>query len=270
MFHKKSNVIPIVFWVAILVGGAVYFWMQSFNATKEAQLKTEINRLQMQMSQVEKVKDNDLVKLNELKRRVNDLKTEVRNGTETATKPTSTTTPTERVAQKPTEPIVVKTIDLTPTIVPTINTILKEEVKFDECGHVTTFIFKDWYAKLESAATALNVNLRDGASACYSENGNTLVFLIPAEGCTMGDFYRFNPLTGQLNKAAFNGKGAECTPSPTLLGKREGVVLKMTGSAQADCKWKTYYDYNYLKNTVELYDYRTLCAGDTEWQWAEF
>lgn len=260
MFHKKSNLLPIVFWVAILVGGAVYFWMQSFNATKEAQLKTEINRLQTKMSQIEKVKDDDLVKLNDLKRRVNDLKTEVRNG-ETATAPVAVTTP---------EPVMVKTVLPPPSIAPGINTILKEEITFDKCGHVTSFIFEDWYGKLESAATAFNVNLREGASACYSEAGNTLVFLIPAEGCTMGDFYRFNPLTGQLNKAAFNGKGVGCTPSPELFGKREGSVLKMTGYTVSDCKWKTYYDYNYLKNTVELYDYRTFCAGDTEWKWAVF
>jgi hypothetical protein len=263
LFHKKSNhTLAIVFWVAILVGGAVYFWQESNTATKEAQLKTEVNRLQTQVSQMERVKDSDLMKLDELKRKVEGLKSDVRDDSESEEGQVATTpTPEPAPAQEPTQ-----TPAPTPTPTEPAISAPMEEVKFTECAHVTNFMYRDWYASLKDAAFKLNINLREGSSSCYSEAGNTLIFLIPKEDCDMGDFYRFNTLTRHINKASFLNKGLNCTPSPQALGKREGEVIKLTGSAEKlGCKWKVNYDYNYVKNTVEPMSYRTLCEGESEW-----
>ncbi len=136
------------------------------------------------------------------------------------------------------------------------------EAPFNRCAHLSTFIYENWYPDLRNAAKNKRLSLSDATSACFSEAGQVLAFLIPKTECQGSEVYRFNLSNSSLKKADLDDKGRGCLATVEEFGKRTGPVIQLQGTEVKDgCRTDQYFDYDYTKNTVELQSEYGICTG---------
>lgn len=146
------------------------------------------------------------------------------------------------------------------------------EIKFDSCGALASYSSKDWYAAFAQTAASAQLDVKNIKNVCYSENGKILVTLIPGDfkNCTNGIVARYDVTSGSIQQALINSKEQKCLGWPSQFGKREGTIIKMEGPAFGEgCKDKMYFDYDFVKNTMELKKVYTTC-DDKPPQWTNY
>ncbi|HBB02847.1 MAG: hypothetical protein US89_C0007G0030 [Candidatus Peregrinibacteria bacterium GW2011_GWF2_38_29] len=144
------------------------------------------------------------------------------------------------------------------------------QISFDGCGKLDQYKTKSWYAELEKRAQNGNfvkepvrgvanypiekATLKDVNDACFSENGDLLVMLIPGEYAQGPTIYRFDTVSPyNLEKATYSNKMRNWLASPDEFGKRVGDVIEMIGkSGDAGFGTDMYFEYNFKTNVIEL------------------
>ncbi len=144
------------------------------------------------------------------------------------------------------------------------------QAPFNRCAHLSTFIYDSWYPDFREAAMEKGVSLAAASSACYSENGQLLTFIVPKGQCQGSDIYRYNLESGSLFKAVVNDKGRGCLATIEEFGGREGPVIKLTAVEEKnDCRTEQYFDYDYTQNTLTLKREYGICEGK-EGKWTDY
>lgn len=146
-----------------------------------------------------------------------------------------------------------------------------EEISFDGCGKLSKYENKPWYPELAKNTTLSvepvivknvkteeykvrdNATLKNVYDACFSENGNLLVMLIPGGYAQGPTIYRFDTKTYKLDRATLEDNERGWLASPYEFGKRTGNIIYLEGtSGDAGAGSTMYYEYDFVKNTVEL------------------
>jgi len=145
-------------------------------------------------------------------------------------------------------------------------------VKFAKCGVAGAFRLEKWYQAFTDKLKIINAVPKDISSACYSDSGNMLIFIAQAgKYCEGPKVYRYNLTTTNISVAEVLNKGVTCLGSLKEFGKREGNVIgAVAPGGDGGCRREEHYNYDFIKNTVELIKSRSLCDGDKEWKWTEY
>lgn len=146
------------------------------------------------------------------------------------------------------------------------------EVKFTKCGVAGAFRFEKWYPAFKEKIKTINAVPKTVTSSCYSDSGNMLVFIAQAgKYCEGPKVYRYNIKTDNISAADVLNKGVSCLGSLKEFGKREGnVITAIAPGGDGGCRREEHYNYDFIKNIVELVKSRSLCDGDKEWKWTEY
>jgi len=157
-----------------------------------------------------------------------------------------------------------------------VKTVKEEAVEvvktapFNRCAHLSTFIYDSWYADFREIALSQGVSLAAATSACFSESGQLLAFIIPKGQCQSSDIYRYNLAAKSLLEATVNDNGRGCLVTIEEFGKRQGAVLKLEAVEEKnDCRTEQYFDYDYTKNTLTLKREYGICDGK-EGKWTDY
>jgi len=141
---------------------------------------------------------------------------------------------------------------------------------FTQCAHLSTFIYDSWYPDFRKEALKKGVSLAAATSACYSESGQLLIFIIPRGQCQSSSIYRYNLVKETLFKAEVDDKGRGCLATIEEFGKREGAVIKLEAVEEKnDCRTEQYFDYDYTKNILTLKREYGICEGK-EGKWIDY
>jgi len=146
------------------------------------------------------------------------------------------------------------------------------DTSFKECGYAGLFRFKKWYPEFTEKLKEKGLTPKGISSACLSDKDEMLIF-IAQEGkyCEGPKIYRYNIQKPYIESATVNNKGVLCLGSLDKFGKREGNVISVVvPGGDGGCRREEYYNYDFIKNTVELIKTRSLCQGDTDWKWTEY
>lgn len=121
------------------------------------------------------------------------------------------------------------------------------DVAFETCLAVGGYSSEQWYAGLETAATAQGFSLDTVTASCYSPDGGVLIMIASGEGL-MGYplIARFNTEDGSLREAVYTGVRSEELPgNPATFGRRSGTTIPIIVSGT------TTYTYDFARNTFE-------------------
>ncbi|MBN2096666.1 hypothetical protein JW752_04730 [Candidatus Peregrinibacteria bacterium] len=141
---------------------------------------------------------------------------------------------------------------------------------FTRCAHLSTFIYDSWYPDFRKIAMEKGVSLTAATSACFSEKGQILIFIIPRGQCQSSSIYRYNLEKETLFKAEVDDKGRGCLATIEEFGKREGAVIKLEAVEEKNgCRTEQYFDYDYTKNTLTLKREYGICDGK-EGKWTDY
>ncbi|MFC1730935.1 hypothetical protein ACFL6I_11430 [candidate division KSB1 bacterium] len=224
-----------------VVGSVIYVWQNVSNSRTEYELESEVNLLNEKILNIVTPKDGS----------VKAPKTTSVETSVIVTEPT-TTKPRVLVPPSPEEEII-------------------GEVKFDNCGKLSLFIYEDWYPEFRDGIQKQFVQPSDITSVCHSDNANMLIALAEGLDCKSPAVFKFNTNTKTLGRARIDGKGVSCLSSPEMFGKRDGNVIHLRAEgSDASCSWKNYYDYNFITNVFALKDRFLICQGDVEGNWTEY
>ena len=146
------------------------------------------------------------------------------------------------------------------------------EVKFTKCGVAGAFRLEKWYPAFTEKLKTINIVPKNVSSACYSDSGNMLIFIAQSGTyCEGPKVYRYNMATTNIASAEVMNKGVTCLGSLKEFGKREGNAIKAVApGGEGGCRREEHYNYDFIRNTVELIKSRSLCEGDKEWKWTEY
>ena len=148
------------------------------------------------------------------------------------------------------------------------------EIRFDNCGIMSEYADKEWYPRFEQELKEFKYLPMDISSACYSENGNMLVFIAQrGEYCEGPKVFKFDTLasTFPISQAVVINKGLACLGSLDQFGRRVGNVIKLVGeTGDAGCQFKHNFDYDFRKNAIEIMRSGMFCEGDAAWGWTDY
>ncbi|HBB02750.1 MAG: hypothetical protein US89_C0009G0068 [Candidatus Peregrinibacteria bacterium GW2011_GWF2_38_29] len=250
------GIVTIIVITAIIAGGLSYSMKPSYAEEKQDlekkvdDLKTQLNAAQNTLlaagiSQLDENKDPNA----------------------TSVDPTAGVTPIPGQAQQQAEAQAKADAEkakfqLTKTVTPMVPAT---DVKFASCGVLSSYSSKIWYPKLQAAAAELKIVLNPASESCFSENGGILTInaISPDKACTQtGAIYNFSISSNNFIRATVNNKNVKgCLVWPTTFGKRDGTIIKMEGSFGEGCRTTMYYDYDFIKNNLELKKSLTKCDG---------
>lgn len=148
------------------------------------------------------------------------------------------------------------------------------DARFDGCGAVSSYADQPWYANLKAKLDRYPTVFWEPeltSEGCYAVEAKIFVFLGPSDYCSAGGIFRYDIQSGELLQASANfHSDSQCHASMNEFGKREGTVIPITGSfGDAGCSATTYYDYDFVRNHVELKKSFSQCQ-DEEGQWTYF
>jgi type II secretory pathway pseudopilin PulG len=146
------------------------------------------------------------------------------------------------------------------------------EVKFSKCGVAGAFRLEAWYPAFTEKLKTLNLVPKNVTSACFSDSGKMFIFIAqPGAYCEGPKVYRYNMITTNIAAAEVLNKGVTCLGSLKEFGKRNGNVIgAIAPGGDGGCRREEHYNYDFIKNIVELIKSRSLCDGDKEWKWTEY
>lgn len=147
-----------------------------------------------------------------------------------------------------------------------------KEFRFTSCGYASKYVYEDWYDNMRNKLSEIGLSPKSVTSACYSEEGSILI-LIAQKGayCEGPQVYKYNISINKLLPATVLSKDIPCLPPVNTFGKRNADLIRIeTEGEEAGCKWETAYDYDYIKNAIELKSKRTICEGDASWTVKEY
>lgn len=146
----------------------------------------------------------------------------------------------------------------------------QEEISFDGCGALSTYEAQAWYEEFQSRATTLSkesrsvsnegvtikevpAKIEDISDACYSENGDLFLVLIPGGYLSGPTVYRFNTESLDLDKASLDDKGQKGLSTPKEFGERTGSGIALVGrGGDAGTTVIMSYNYDFIENSIEL------------------
>jgi len=146
------------------------------------------------------------------------------------------------------------------------------DINFKECGYASLFKFEKWYPDFVLKLKEKGLTPKGISSSCLSDKAEMLIF-IAQEGkyCEGPKIYRYNIQKPYIESATVNNKGVLCLGSLDKFGKREGNVISVVApGGDGGCRREEHYNYDFIKNTIELIKSRSLCQGDTDWKWTEY
>ncbi len=148
------------------------------------------------------------------------------------------------------------------------------DARFDGCGAVSSYADRPWYANLKAKIDRYPTVFWEPeltSEGCYAAEANMFVFFGPADYCSAGGIFRYDIQSGELLQASANfHSDSQCQSSMREFGKREGTVIPVTGGfGDAGCASTTYYDYEFVRNHVELKKIYSWCQ-DEEGTWTYF
>jgi mannitol-specific phosphotransferase system IIBC component len=146
------------------------------------------------------------------------------------------------------------------------------DIKFSKCGVSGAFRLEKWYPAFTEKLKTINLVPKNVTSACYSDGGNMLIFIAQAgKYCEGPKVYRYNLETTNIAAAEVLNKGVSCLGSLKEFGKREGNIINaIAPGGDGGCRREEHYNYDFIKNTVELIKSRSLCDGDKDWKWTNY
>jgi hypothetical protein len=143
-------------------------------------------------------------------------------------------------------------------------------VSFDGCGDLSTYETQAWYNEFQSSASSLTkeyrsiskdgvaikekpATLEDVSDACYSENGDIFIVLIPGAYLSGPSIYRFNTESSELSRASLDDKNQTGLSSPKEFGERIESSIGLTGrDGDAGVTVIMSYNYDFVENSIEL------------------
>lgn len=141
---------------------------------------------------------------------------------------------------------------------------------FDDCGKLSMYETQAWYNEFQSSAVPLfkefrsvgsdgvvikeePATLEDISDACYSENGNLFIVLIPGDYLAGPSIYSFDTESFELNRATFDDKDQKGLSSPKEFGQVTESGIGLTGrGGDAGTTVDMFYNYNFVENSIEL------------------
>jgi len=124
------------------------------------------------------------------------------------------------------------------------------QITFDSCGEADKYSSKAWFSDFSSQiGDADNVKIM-----CLSKGGDLIVAVYnPGSYCGRGQIFRYYAQEKSLQEADVLGEVNDCSAGFYDIGKREGNIIPVLASTgDAGCSFDTYFDYDFIKNTVKL------------------
>ncbi len=155
----------------------------------------------------------------------------------------------------------------------------RENPVFDGCkNHITAYSDYSWFNDLSrNVYNTYGFGLYDKidyvkqADACYSENGQMVIFLLNGEYRSKGQLFKYYINTGELFEADLINEQVSASTWMEF-GKRNGSIIPLYGYfGDAGYQSEYLYDYDFKNNTVTYIKSRagTIDGGYGDWVYAK-
>jgi hypothetical protein len=144
------------------------------------------------------------------------------------------------------------------------------KIEFDGCGKADKYSSEAWYRYVVSRLGELKQSEAGIFDVCQSLDKSLVIILTNGGGadglipyCEAGSLFQYSVENKTLSQAKIDDRGRGCVAWPSEFGKRSGTMISLQGfGGDAGCRSTMYYDYDFIRNVVELKKECDKCEGE--------